>query len=50
LRGRAFAALTGHVSDPREFVPQPIETGMAGVVWFCSAPCVHVVPTACMSA
>ncbi|HEX3355687.1 MAG TPA: aconitase family protein, partial [Tepidisphaeraceae bacterium] len=28
----AASALTGHVTDPREFVTQPIETGMAGVL------------------
>ncbi|HEY7087137.1 MAG TPA: 3-isopropylmalate dehydratase large subunit [Tepidisphaeraceae bacterium] len=28
----AASALTGHVTDPREFVTQPIETGVAGVV------------------
>ncbi|MFI5378622.1 MAG: aconitase/3-isopropylmalate dehydratase large subunit family protein [Tepidisphaerales bacterium] len=28
----AASALTGHVTDPREFVTAPIETGMAGVV------------------
>ena len=28
----AASALTGHVTDPRDFVSQPIETGMAGVV------------------
>jgi 3-isopropylmalate/(R)-2-methylmalate dehydratase large subunit len=28
----AASALTGHVTDPREFVSSPIETGMAGVV------------------
>jgi 3-isopropylmalate/(R)-2-methylmalate dehydratase large subunit len=28
----AASALTGHVTDPREFVTKPIETGMAGVV------------------
>ena len=28
----AASALTGHVTDPREFVTQRIETGMAGVV------------------
>ena len=28
----AASALTGHVTDPREFVSQPIETGMAGVL------------------
>ena len=28
----AASALTGHVTDPRDFVTQPIETGMAGVV------------------
>jgi 3-isopropylmalate/(R)-2-methylmalate dehydratase large subunit len=28
----AASALTGHVTDPREFVSQPIETGMAGVM------------------
>ena len=24
--------LTGHITDPRDFVSQPIETGMAGVM------------------
>jgi len=28
----AASALTGHVTDPREYVSQPIETGMAGVM------------------
>ena len=28
----AASALTGHVTDPREFVTERIETGMAGVV------------------
>jgi 3-isopropylmalate/(R)-2-methylmalate dehydratase large subunit len=28
----AASALTGHVTDPREFVTKPIETGVAGVV------------------
>jgi 3-isopropylmalate/(R)-2-methylmalate dehydratase large subunit len=28
----AASALTGHVTDPREYVSTPIETGMAGVV------------------
>jgi 3-isopropylmalate/(R)-2-methylmalate dehydratase large subunit len=28
----AASALTGHVTDPREFVSAPIETGMAGVM------------------
>jgi 3-isopropylmalate/(R)-2-methylmalate dehydratase large subunit len=28
----AASALTGHVTDPREFVSEPIETGMAGVL------------------
>jgi 3-isopropylmalate/(R)-2-methylmalate dehydratase large subunit len=28
----AASALTGYVTDPREYVSQPIETGMAGVV------------------
>ena len=28
----AASALTGYVTDPREYVTQPIETGMAGVV------------------
>jgi 3-isopropylmalate/(R)-2-methylmalate dehydratase large subunit len=28
----AASALTGHVTDPREFVSAPIETGMAGVL------------------
>jgi 3-isopropylmalate/(R)-2-methylmalate dehydratase large subunit len=28
----AASALTGHVTDPREFVQKPIETGLAGVV------------------
>jgi 3-isopropylmalate/(R)-2-methylmalate dehydratase large subunit len=28
----AASALTGHVTDPREFVTGKIETGMAGVV------------------
>jgi 3-isopropylmalate/(R)-2-methylmalate dehydratase large subunit len=28
----AASALTGHVTDPREYVTQPIETGMAGVL------------------
>jgi 3-isopropylmalate/(R)-2-methylmalate dehydratase large subunit len=28
----AASALTGHVTDPREYVSAPIETGMAGVV------------------
>src|SRR4030095_16548743 len=28
----AASALTGHVTDPREYVSQPIETGMAGVL------------------
>jgi 3-isopropylmalate/(R)-2-methylmalate dehydratase large subunit len=28
----AASALTGHVTDPRDYVSQPIETGMAGVV------------------
>jgi 3-isopropylmalate/(R)-2-methylmalate dehydratase large subunit len=28
----AASALTGHVTDPREFVSEPIETGMAGVM------------------
>jgi len=28
----AASALTGHVTDPREFVTEPIDTGMAGVV------------------
>jgi len=27
----AASALTGHITDPREYVSQPIETGMAGV-------------------
>jgi len=27
----AASALTGHVTDPREYVSQPIETGLAGV-------------------
>jgi 3-isopropylmalate/(R)-2-methylmalate dehydratase large subunit len=27
----AASALTGHVTDPREFVTTAIETGMAGV-------------------
>jgi len=27
----AASALTGHVTDPREYITQPIETGMAGV-------------------
>jgi 3-isopropylmalate/(R)-2-methylmalate dehydratase large subunit len=27
----AASALTGHVTDPRDYVSQPIETGMAGV-------------------
>jgi 3-isopropylmalate/(R)-2-methylmalate dehydratase large subunit len=27
----AASALTGHVTDPREYVSQPIETGTAGV-------------------
>ncbi|HTW93247.1 MAG TPA: aconitase family protein, partial [Tepidisphaeraceae bacterium] len=27
----AASALTGHVTDPREFIASPIETGMAGV-------------------
>ena len=28
----AASALTGFVTDPREYISQPIETGMAGVV------------------
>ncbi|HWB53532.1 MAG TPA: aconitase family protein, partial [Tepidisphaeraceae bacterium] len=28
----AASALTGHVTDPREYVSHPIETGMAGVI------------------
>jgi hypothetical protein len=28
----AASALTGHVTDPREFIAGRIETGMAGVV------------------
>jgi aconitase A len=28
----AASALTGYVTDPREYVSKPIETGMAGVV------------------
>jgi 3-isopropylmalate/(R)-2-methylmalate dehydratase large subunit len=28
----AASALTGYVTDPREYVTKPIETGMAGVV------------------
>ena len=28
----AASALTGHVTDPREFVSEPIATGSAGVV------------------
>jgi 3-isopropylmalate/(R)-2-methylmalate dehydratase large subunit len=28
----AASALTGYVTDPREYVSQPIETGMAGVL------------------
>jgi 3-isopropylmalate/(R)-2-methylmalate dehydratase large subunit len=28
----AASALTGHITDPREFITQRIETGMAGVV------------------
>ena len=28
----AASALTGHVTDPREYVTKPIETGMAGVL------------------
>jgi 3-isopropylmalate/(R)-2-methylmalate dehydratase large subunit len=28
----AASALTGYVTDPREYVTQPIETGMAGVI------------------
>jgi 3-isopropylmalate/(R)-2-methylmalate dehydratase large subunit len=28
----AASALTGHVTDPRQFVTSPIETGLAGVV------------------
>jgi 3-isopropylmalate/(R)-2-methylmalate dehydratase large subunit len=28
----AASALTGHITDPREYVSQPIETGLAGVV------------------
>jgi 3-isopropylmalate/(R)-2-methylmalate dehydratase large subunit len=28
----AASALTGHVTDPREYVTKPIETGMAGVM------------------
>jgi 3-isopropylmalate/(R)-2-methylmalate dehydratase large subunit len=28
----AASALTGHITDPREYISQPIETGMAGVV------------------
>ena len=28
----AASALTGYVTDPREYVTQPIETGMAGVL------------------
>jgi 3-isopropylmalate/(R)-2-methylmalate dehydratase large subunit len=28
----AASALTGHVTDPREFVSTKIETGLAGVV------------------
>jgi 3-isopropylmalate/(R)-2-methylmalate dehydratase large subunit len=28
----AASALTGHVTDPREYVTEPIETGMAGVL------------------
>ena len=27
----AASALTGHITDPREYVSSPIETGMAGV-------------------
>ena len=27
----AASALTGHITDPRKYVSQPIETGMAGV-------------------
>jgi 3-isopropylmalate/(R)-2-methylmalate dehydratase large subunit len=27
----AASALTGYVTDPREFVSEPIETGAAGV-------------------
>jgi 3-isopropylmalate/(R)-2-methylmalate dehydratase large subunit len=27
----AASALTGHITDPREYVSAPIETGMAGV-------------------
>ena len=28
----AASALTGHVTDPREYVSEPIATGSAGVV------------------
>jgi 3-isopropylmalate/(R)-2-methylmalate dehydratase large subunit len=28
----AASALTGKIADPRDFVSQPIETGMAGVL------------------
>src|SRR3982751_5106655 len=28
----AASALTGHVTDPREYISSPIETGMAGVI------------------
>ncbi|MDB5304078.1 MAG: leuC, partial [Phycisphaerales bacterium] len=28
----AASALTGHITDPRDYVSSPIETGMAGVL------------------
>jgi 3-isopropylmalate/(R)-2-methylmalate dehydratase large subunit len=28
----AASALTGYVTDPREYITKPIETGMAGVL------------------